>query len=345
MAEPSADERHDALPARGGRDVVPLHAAERHGDADGSDDCDVVPLREAIGGACARHGRGQQGCVTHAQLVADGISRHVISRAASAGLLHRRHRGVYIVGHLALAPYALEAAALLACGDSAVISHRSAAYLWGLIDRPAEVDVTIVGGQRRPQSGMRIHRVKDLDSRDLRRRHGLPITSPARTVVDLAAAAGEYELERIIAEGRGLRLIGDGELERALERSGSRPGNGTLRALLRAEGEPGITRSEGERTLRRYLRAAQLPQPLTNRKLGKWEPDFLWPAHRVVVELDSWQFHSHRKAFERDRRKDMALRDAGYTVIRITGRQLTDEPLMVIAHVARALDRATRPHG
>jgi very-short-patch-repair endonuclease len=284
----------------------------------------------------------QQGAVTHAQLIDAGVGPNVIKRLARNGMLHPIHRGVYIVGHLALAPYAPEAAALLACGDSAVISHRSAACLWGLIDRPTGVDVTIVGGQRRPQAGMRIHRVKGLDDRDLRRRRGLPVTSPARTVVDLAAAAGEYELERIIAEARGQRLIGDGELERALERSGSRPGTGMLRALLRAEGEPGITRSEGERILRRYLRAAQLPQPLTNRKLGKWEPDFLWPSHRVIVELDSWQFHSHRKAFERDRRKDMALRDAGYTVIRITGRQLKDEPLMVIAHVARSLDRGAR---
>jgi very-short-patch-repair endonuclease len=118
-----------------------------------------------------------------------------------------------------------------------------------------------------------------------------------------------------------------------------------LRELLAAEGDPGITRSEGERILRRYLRAAGLEQPLTNRKIGPWEPDFLWPAERVIVELDSWRFHQHRSAFERDRRKDMALRDAGYTVIRITGRQLKEEPLLVIAHIARALDRATRTHG
>ena len=122
-------------------------------------------------------------------------------------------------------------------------------------------------------------------------------------------------------------------------------GTAILRAVLRAEGEPGITRSEGERILRRYLRAAQLPQPRTNRKIGVWEADFLWPAERVVLELDSYDFHRDRRAFERDRRKDMALRDAGYQVIRITGSQLKNEPLLVIAHIARALDRAARSPG
>jgi very-short-patch-repair endonuclease len=278
----------------------------------------------------------QQGAVEHAQLRRVGVGPGVIKRLTRVGVLHRRHRGVYIVGHLALAPYANEAAALLACGDGAVISHWSAACLWGLTpNRPDDVHLTLV-----------IHRVKRLDDQERRRRHGLPTTSPARTLIDLAAVhATDNELARVIAEGRAQGLIREGELERALEEAGSRAGAGRLRALLRAEGDPGITRSEGERTLRRYLRAAGLAQAVTNRKIGRWEPDFLWREERVVVELDSWGFHRDRRAFERDRRKDIALRDAGYTVIRITGRQLKDEPLMVIAHIARALDRAARGHG
>ena len=260
--------------------------------------------------------------------------------------LHPRHRGVYIVGHLALAPYAEEAAALLACGDGSVLSHRSAAYLWGLVpDRPGVSEVTVIRRNPGRKPGINVHRTNHLDGRDVRRRHGLPVTSPSRTVIDLAATgAGDAELERVIAEGRTQGLLRKGELETALARAGSRPGTRRLRAVLRAEGDPGITRSEGERILRRHLREAGLPPPVTNRKIGSWEPDFLWPLERVIVELDSWQFHSHRRAFERDRRKDMALRDAGYTVIRITGRQLIGEPLMVIAHIARALDRATRSH-
>ncbi len=227
-----------------------------------------------------------------------------------------------------------------------MISHRSAARLWGLIDvAGAEVHVTILGGWRRPKEGIRLHRVTALDDRQMRRRHGLPVTSPARTVVDLAADAGGGELEGVIAVGRSTGLLREGELERELELAGSRRGTGRLRRLLRAEGATGITRSEGERILRRHLRAAGLPLFRTNRRIGRWEADFLWPAERLVVELDSYEFHKDRITFERDRRKDMALRDAGYVVIRITGSQLTQEPLLVIAHIARALDRATRASG
>jgi very-short-patch-repair endonuclease len=293
--------------------------------------------------ACARLGRAQQGCVKHAQLLEAGASRHAIFHARTIGALHLKHRGVYVVGHLALAPFANEAAALLACREGAVISHRSAAWLWGLLDRvPDPVDVTVVGGWSRPKRGLRIHRVTALEPHDIRRRHGLPTTSPARTIIDLGVEAGDHELERLIAEGRGRNLLRSGELEKALELAGSRRGAARLRAILHAEGAPDLTRSEGERILRRHLRAAQLAQPRTNQNIGRWEVDFLWPQERVVVELDSYPFHKDRAAFERDRRKDMALRDAGYAVIRITGRQLKQEPYLVIAHIARALDRATR---
>jgi very-short-patch-repair endonuclease len=270
----------------------------------------------------------------------------VIKRLTRTGFLNPRHHGVYIVGHLALAPYAEEAAAWLACGAGAALSHGSAAHLWGLLlGRRPQPEVTVIGRNPGRKDGIHIHRASHLPDRDLRTRHGLPVTSPARTVIDLASTdATDSELEAVIAEGRAVNLLRKGELERTLREAGRRSGTGRLRELLAAEGDPGITRSEGERILRRYLRAAALAQPVTNRRIGKWEPDFLWPAERVIVELDSWKFHQHRRAFERDRRKDMALRDAGYTVIRITGRQLKEEPLLVIAHIARALDRATRTH-
>jgi very-short-patch-repair endonuclease len=192
--------------------------------------------------------------------------------------------------------------------------------------------------------GIEVHR-KILQSRDLRDRHGFPTVSPSRAVIDISLTAAVRELEAVIAEGRAQGLIRDGELEKALQRAGNRPGTGRLRAFLRAEGDPGVTRSEGERILRRHLKAAGLPQPQTNTKIACVEPDFLWPAERVIVELDSYSFHGHRRAFEWDRRKDMILRDAGYVVIRITGRQLKQEPLLVIAHIARALDRAARIPG
>jgi very-short-patch-repair endonuclease len=210
---------------------------------------------------------------------------------------------------------------------------------------PHEVDVTLVGRQCRPKQAIRIHRIAAIDDRDIRRRHGLPLTSPARTLIDLAAVVGEDELERLVAEARAQRLLREGELEKALERAGRRRGAARMKAFLRAEGGPAITRSKAERLLRRLLRKAELPQPQTAVRIGRHEADFLWRDERVILEFDGYQFHGHRRAFERDRRKDMALRDAGYQVIRITWRQLTEEPLVVIAHLARALDRAARTAG
>jgi very-short-patch-repair endonuclease len=112
--------------------------------------------------------------------------------------------------------------------------------------------------------------------------------------------------------------------------------------VLEAEGKPGITRSEAERILRRLLRQAGLPQPQTNVMVGRYEVDFLWPEQRVAIELDSWQFHRHRQAFEQDRRKGLALQAAGLDLSRLSALQIRDEPFPVIAQIARALDRATR---
>jgi very-short-patch-repair endonuclease len=282
----------------------------------------------------------QDGIVTRAELRKARIARHTIDDWIRSHTLHVLFRGVYAVGHLALAPNGRERAALLACGDGSVISHRSAAALWGLIDQaPTTIDVTVRRGHRRTKPGIGLHRNR-LSERDIRTRHGLLVTSPARTVIDLARRAGPAELERLIAEARAKRLIRDGELEKALAAGGSRPGTGRLRALLRAEGQPGLTRSEAERMLRRLLREAGLSQPRTNVRLGHYEVDFLWEAEKVVLEVDSWQFHGHRGAFENDRRKALALQAAGYQVIRITAAQLKDEPIYVIAQLARTLTYA-----
>lgn len=342
----AAPGKHDKpAPPAGGSRVHPPPPGKHDTHRDARRGSHVHPAGEGISRVCARLGGAQQGVVTRRQLLSAGVSRHAIDHALSRGHLHPRHRGVYVVGHLALAQFAQEAAALLACGDGALISHRSAAYLWGLLpDRPARPVVTVVGHNCGCKPGISVHRVARIESRDHRRRHGLRVTSPSRTVIDLASDAGERELERVIAEGRVQRLLRGGELERALERAGSRKGAARLRALLRAEGEPGITRSDAERLLRRYLRDARLLQPKSNRKVEGWEVDFVWPQHRFVVEVDGYRFHHHRAAFERDRRKDMALAAAGYLVIRVSMRQLVQEPFAVIAHIARALERATRSH-
>lgn len=299
--------------------------------------------RSSPASICARLAQRQQGVVTHDQLLVAGLSAQVIKQLIRCGFLHPIHRGVYIVGHLALAPMANEMAALLACGERAVISHRSAAYLWGLLDGgPPEVEVTLVARRCRKKQGVRIRTVSRLYAQDVRRKDRVLLTSPARTIVDLAADTDELELERLIAEARVRRLVRDGELDSALQRAGLRKGRARLKALLRSEGGQAMTRSEIERACRRLLKAAGLPQPEVNQRVAGYEVDFLWREQRMILEVDSYTFHGHRQAFERDRRKSMALEDAGFHVIRVTARQLIDEPLWVIAHLARALDRRQR---
>lgn len=256
------------------------------------------------------------------------------------GLLHPLFHGVYAVGHMALAPLAREQAALLACGTRAILSHFSAAYLWGLRPSPpATIDLTLIGGHCRPKRGVRIHMVSDLDRRDLRRREGLPLTSPARTIIELASYVGFDELDRLVAEARANRLLRPGELEAALDRARYRRGVARMRAFLKSEGEPALTRSKGERLLRRRLQQAGLPPPRSNGRAAGYEVDFLWEAEKLVVEFDGYRFHGHRRAFEHDRRKDVDLANAGYQVLRFTWRRLREEPLAVIAAIARALGR------
>jgi very-short-patch-repair endonuclease len=279
-----------------------------------------------------------QGAVKRAELLSAGVSRHVVDRRARDGDLHRVHRGVYLVGHEAQAQLAAEHAALLACGEHALISHRSAAHLWGMIEeRPEDVEVTLVGRRCRRKSGVRIHSVARIDPRDVGQRGGVSLTSPARTLVDVASQAGEEETARAVAQARVKGLLRDADLQGALERSRGRPGAQTIRALLRREREPALTRSEAELRLRQLIGAARLPLPGSNARVSGYEVDLLWAAQRLVVEVDGFRFHGHRAAFERDRRRDATLVAAGYRVIRVTWRQITEEPLAMVASLGQAL--------
>lgn len=292
---------------------------------------------------CATIAADQKGVVSREQLLSPGLTSAMITRLIREGFLHPLHRGVYAVGHVALPRFGKEQAALLACGEGAVISGRSALYLWGINDMgPAEVEVTVAGRHRRKQRGIRLHRVATLDRGDVRTRHGLSVVFPARALIEFAAVASFDELGDAVAEARQRGLIRDGELEAAANAAGRRRGAAQTRAFLLDEGEPAMTRSRGERRLRKLVRDARLPQPKANVRVAQYEVDFLWPEQRVVLELDSYGFHGHRRAFERDHRKTMVLEDAGFHVIRVTRRQLLEEPYWVVAHIARALDRHGR---
>jgi very-short-patch-repair endonuclease len=273
-----------------------------------------------------------------------GLLHSSIGRRSDRGLLHRIHRGVYVLGHKALAQYARESAALLAAGDRAVISHISAAAVWGFGPPPApedDIHITTIGSKVRSRPGLTAHRSRTLQPCDIRRLHGLPVTAPARTLFDLAAT-GYHHLDRAFGEAHAQRLVTARDIEDAIERAGPRAGIRALRAL-QSDNASGFTRSKAERILRRLLRDANLPMPRFNAKIAGYEVDAVWPDRHLIVEVDGYAYHGHRAQFERDRRKDLALTAAGYRVIRVSWRQLTQEPFALIAVISSALSDSRKP--
>ncbi len=281
----------------------------------------------------------QLGLITTRQLLACGLNSPAISRRVKSGLLIRVHAGVYMVAPALGLPGARELAAVLAMGESALISHRSAVGLWRLGSAAVPgVDVTLVGSGRRSRAGIRVHRVADLPADERRMKDGIPVTSPARALLDFASQAPAWELEQAIAEAYVLELTTERKLRDILERHPRRAGAAALRAELERDRGPALTRSEAERLMIALLREAGLPEPLTNHAVAGFEADFCWPEHRLIVEVDGYLFHGHRRAFERDRKRDAAHTLAGYRVIRITWRQLTEDRVAVAVMVARALE-------
>ncbi|HET9718617.1 MAG TPA: DUF559 domain-containing protein [Solirubrobacteraceae bacterium] len=229
-------------------------------------------------------------------------------------------------------------AAVLRFAGDAVAGARSAGALWGMLDElPPVPEVLVVGRNAQPQAEVRIHRVRELDERDIRWRHGVPVTSPARTVVDLTPGLSPLETENVLAICFAKGLATASQIRQTIERVPARkPGVGTLRRLLERGGHA-RTRSDYERRLLELIAQAGLPRPLTNHRIATHEVDMVWLDRRLVLEFDGFKFHSDRRAFERDRRRDQDLVAAGYRVLRVTARQLEEEPLAVIARLAVAL--------
>jgi very-short-patch-repair endonuclease/predicted transcriptional regulator of viral defense system len=285
----------------------------------------------------------QHGIVTRSQLMHAGVPEHAIEYRLKKGRLCRLHRGVYRTGPVAAA-YHREVAAVLACGERAVLSHDSASALLGLTPRhgdtgrvqprTAPVDVTGPRTLRGPGHGVRLHRTNRIEPDEIRRRHGIPVTSPARTLLDLASI-GVRRLERIVARAERQGMVTRGDVETLLNRYPRRRGTRRLRALI-AE-PPALTRSEAEARFLELARSGHLPHPATNAVVCGMEVDFVWPDRRLIVEIDGFVFHCSRVAFETDRDRDSILAAAGFRVIRFTWRQLTRQPEVVLVRLAQAL--------
>jgi len=269
----------------------------------------------------------QHGVVSRRQLERLGLGTEAIKKRLRTGRLHSVHRGVYAVGHNRLNMRGNWLAAVLACGDGAVLSHRSAAALWGLMRaRWSPVEVTSAHG-RMGRDGIYLHRspMSD-DERTVESR--IPATSLPRTLRDLAEVVDEDRLRRAFEEADRLKLLRMPALEQVCERAGRRKGIPALRRLIATAREPVTTRSPFENRFAEFYREhlGDLPTPRTNVLILDHEVDAYWPPQRLVVEMDSWEFHGHRAAFERDRARDAALQAAGYRAIRLTHRRLKAEP-------------------
>jgi very-short-patch-repair endonuclease len=292
----------------------------------------------------ARLAARQHGVVTRQQLLAIGLGRGAIDMRLRTGRLHQLHVGVFLVGHTARAPLAREMAAAFACGEGAAISHRSAASLWSLAHTFAtdQVEVTVAGTRAPRRPGIRVYETRSIAPEDRGCIEGVPVTSPARTLLDIGRFLTVNQLEHVVADAERRRLVLRTQLVRELARHRGRRGVATLREVL-AGADPAFTRSVAERRLLVLLRAASLPSPTTNARVGSHEVDFLWREQRVVVEVDGFQWHSDRTAFERDRLRDAELQALGYRVLRVTWRMIQREPRAVVARITATLRRAVDP--
>ncbi len=290
--------------------------------------------------AVVRLAAGQHGVVTRGQLVELGLGRTAIDWWISRGRLHRLHRGVYLVGHPVPPRFALGLAAVLACGDGAVMSHRSACVLWELIrGSDDDIDVT-VPGNRRHRPGIRVHRTCLVRS-ECTKRHGIPVTTAARALLDFSEQGTGREVERAFYEALAQRRTSPPQLGKLLEDSPGRKGTRTLQALLDQYGTPTVTRHEAENILFALIRKGRLPGPARNIRVGGHELDFFWQSERLNAEIDGYQWHRYR--MERDQVRDAELQAQGIRVVRISWRTLTTEPEAVLVRLAQALTAGFAP--
>jgi hypothetical protein len=282
----------------------------------------------------------QWGVVSLAQLGALGIGSRAAQRRAQAGRLRRVHRGVYAMGGAVLPREGRWLAAVMACGQGAVLSHVSAAVHWNLLNyEPARPEVT-APASRKGVPGIRLHRSHSLDAQDTTNHQGIRTTTLARTLLDIAAHVPQHHLERALAQAERLQLYDHTALHDVIQRANGHRATKTLGQAI--QGDPQFTRGELEALMNKLARDYGLPQPECNTSVlahdgRSYEVDCYFPTHRLVVETDGWDTHRTRHAFESDRAKDAALTAAGYTVVRFTYRQLRDDPNTVADRIKAIL--------
>jgi very-short-patch-repair endonuclease len=283
--------------------------------------------------------RSQHWVITRAQLLAAGFGSRSIDHRLASGRLHRVFPGVYAVGQPQPSRFGLFMAAVLSSGDGALLSDESAAELWGIRARRASAIDVSVPPERRPRgSGVMVHRRARIDG-EASKCQGIPVTSVALTIIDLAARLSLDELEACINEADVRRLATPAEIRAVLDCVGKRPGARTARTLLDRRTFR-FSRSTLERRFRPIARRAGLPLPLMRVYVNGFEVDFYWPELGLVVETDGGTFHRTPAQQREDRRRDQAHAVAGMAALRFTHEQIRYEPEYVervLAAVARRL--------
>ncbi|HEX5527446.1 MAG TPA: type IV toxin-antitoxin system AbiEi family antitoxin domain-containing protein [Solirubrobacterales bacterium] len=279
------------------------------------------------------------GVLSYRQLRELGFSKGHIARAEDSGRLQRIHRGVYAIGHAALSDHARAAAALLVFPGTAVLSHRSAAWLWGLIPAaPREAEVT-VAARGNVRQGLRVHRVWSLPDEERDIYEGLPVTSVARTLVDLAGVSSSRGLSRVVDRARRRGKLDLAAIDRSLERRPRSFVTERLQEVLRLYRQPVFDRARSELLFLDAIIDAGLRLPKLNAFEAGCEIDAYWEEERFAVEVDGWETHGSREAFESDRLRQEDLKLAGIDSIRIAARRIEQEPEAVARRLKRLLAR------
>jgi hypothetical protein len=278
----------------------------------------------------------QHGNVTRAQLDALGLSRAVIEERLECGWLLRRHTGVFAVGHVPRTRESRWAAAVLALGEGAVLSHRAAGAHWQLMAGTAMTEVIVPTYAGRPRrDGIVVHRQR-LPATHVTIHRGIPVTTPIRTLLDLASVLSLNALARSFEQAQVRLHVPPAPLAAEVISRPRHRGNAKLRRLLEGAVDPAAVRSVLELRFLRLCAAYGIPRPEVNVRIGPWTPDFLWPDLRLIVETDGYDFHRTAAARRRDALKDEYFRGKGFTVVRLTWADVTERPSQTAARVRGA---------
>lgn len=281
----------------------------------------------------------QHGVVTRKQLLELGFSSNAVEHRIERGRLHPVWRGVYVVGRPEVSLRGRYMAAVLSCGPEALLGHRSAAALWGIVERgPETIEIVVPSNVSRRRPGIRVHRRARLRDEDRGLRDLIPVTSPSATLIDYASQVGRKSVEAAVNAADRLDLVDPEALRGEIDSTPIRPGLRVLRELLDRQT---FTRTDSplERRFLQLVQSARLPTPQTQAAVNGFRVDFHWPELGLVVETDGLRYHRTPGQQARDLQREQVHAAAGLTALRFAATQLHNEPSVVIDTLASVIDR------